>query len=676
MRFIKWSLGIITLIVVLGAAAVTFLLEPAVQRLRPVLTSKLSELSGVKVDFEEISARILPTPRLELKNVSAAGGISASRLYIASRITEMMSGEIVIDDILFESPKVDIKRLEDGSFSIGTLQFGKKSPKSSKNNSDQDNSEAAKKTSPQPTEHRAITITKLAIRDGEINFYDAKSETETPIKKLDLTLKDFNLDKNSEFEAALSIFKGEISASGNLVPKSFMEGKPSGRITIKGKKFDFSQAEPLVKSLTEKSGTIQLSGSATADINLDLNQGTTKADLKFDGKELGIKFAPASGTTMINHVSGSALTLSAEVTTRPDKNVDIQTFNLAMGSSKISGSARIAPDSPESLKLHLKDLRLEDLKEVIILPIMATGNASGDLAFNLRIKPIPDIKGEILLNDVAISSVKPLSGKVNFEGKQITAALFGGTIKIKHQLSENTPKIISGTIDATDLDLRQLSDLYPSSFGITGKLSSLHSNLSGDSSDLKKTLNANFKATAEKGEILGVNLLGEVFEKIGVIPGLTESLASMLPEQLRPLASKGNSTAYESLILEGSVSNGTRISFTRAELAHSAYIFSGSGTVTTAGEIDLKTQLKLTPQVTKQMVTRNDKFKLLLDRGEVLTLPVVIKKGDGSLLVLPDVSELGKNLLQGGAKDAATKALDKLKPGLGTGAKELLNKLF
>jgi hypothetical protein len=76
------------------------------------------------------------------------------------------------------------------------------------------------------------------------------------------------------------------------------------------------------------------------------------------------------------------------------------------------------------------------------------------------------------------------------------------------------------------------------------------------------------------------------------------------------------------------------------------------------------------------MVASNAKLKLLLDGEDNLTFPLMITKGNGPIIILPDVTELGKNAARGVAKDAAAKALDKVAPGLGTGASKLLNKLF
>jgi len=164
--------------------------------------------------------------------------------------------------------------------------------------------------------------------------------------------------------------------------------------------------------------------------------------------------------------------------------------------------------------------------------------------------------------------------------------------------------------------------------------------------------------------ITGANILKQVFEKIDTIPGLGVAALSYVPERYRPIV-QSDSTQFRSIEVDAAMESGTaRINdFT---LANELYILSGQGTIVPGGDINLSTQLKLTPLLAESIVLREPKAKLLLDSNKNIVIPVVIRKsGDGPVIALPDVSRLLKMGAKNTAKEAATKALDKVAPGLG-----------
>ena len=82
--------------------------------------------------------------------------------------------------------------------------------------------------------------------------------------------------------------------------------------------------------------------------------------------------------------------------------------------------------------------------------------------------------------------------------------------------------------------------------------------------------------------------------------------------------------------------------------------------------------MKLTTLLSNSIVERQPKFKLLLDSNNQIEIPLIITKSNNTFLVLPDVSKLGKSALGNTIKNSATKALDKVAPGIGG----VLDKLF
>jgi len=270
-----------------------------------------------------------------------------------------------------------------------------------------------------------------------------------------------------------------------------------------------------------------------------------------------------------------------------------------------------------------------------------------------------------------------------FESPEVNFVGLGGTAQLQSTVRKGELTAFAGTLSAAGIDLKRASTAFlgEGPFGISGTLTGLSSSFKGSAENLKNDLSASFDVHMKDGELLGANLIGAVFEKLGIIPGLSESLTSLVSEKYRPLVTTLNKTAFAYFDLNGTVSNSNGsnsyiVNIESAELTHEAYRILGNGKANTAGFLDLRTQLKLTPSLTSAMVARQPNLKYLLDKEGSLTLPVMISRDKGPILFSPDPKELGRNALQGAAKDAATKALDKVAPGIGRDAAKLLDKLF
>jgi hypothetical protein len=193
---------------------------------------------------------------------------------------------------------------------------------------------------------------------------------------------------------------------------------------------------------------------------------------------------------------------------------------------------------------------------------------------------------------------------------------------------------------------------------------------SGPKQNFAGALIGSLEANAVKGAIVGFNLLAQTLGKIDQIPGLGAALLEFIPENRRWIV-QSDSTSFDDLSLQAQMS-GKDIKLTNFTLTHELYVLTGRGTIPANGELNIEAQLKLTEALAKGMVLKQPKLKLLLDKNNSIVFPVIITRKGGVLLVFPDVSNLGKRALENTARDAATKALDKVSPGLG-GA---LNSLF
>ncbi len=252
-----------------------------------------------------------------------------------------------------------------------------------------------------------------------------------------------------------------------------------------------------------------------------------------------------------------------------------------------------------------------------------------------------------------------------------TLSLFGGKVTVSGRLERGESGALSTVLQGEGLDAAQVSRTFlkGGKISLTGTISSLKANLQTVLAKPADALSGTGVIVVERGEIVGVNIVQETLGKITSIPGIGLGLASYIPERARPLMS-GEGTQFDRL--SGSITLGGRaVQLREIALQHTLYLITGQGTIGFDGTLDLKAQLRLTPQMAGDMTLKEPKLKLLFDPLGNLTIPVsIFTKGDATI-VLPDTEHLVQNAARNTAKEAAGRALDKIAPGLGEATKAL-----
>ena len=110
MKVIKWILISVVVLTALVVGSVTFLLNPAVKKLKPSLVAKISAAIGTEVELNDISAQLFPSPKIELSGLRVAGenGLSLNSLLIDSTLSELVSGKIIIRNIAIDHGSNDL----------------------------------------------------------------------------------------------------------------------------------------------------------------------------------------------------------------------------------------------------------------------------------------------------------------------------------------------------------------------------------------------------------------------------------------------------------------------------------------------------------------------------------------------------------------------------------------
>ncbi len=665
----------------------------------------------------EISAQVFPAPKVELSSLIIGGekGLYVKRLFIDSSFSELAAGELAISNITVEAPAAHIVKLPDGSMEIGSWKFLKKSTQTRQQNSASPSDEG-----PAKKKAVAINISKLSITSGNLEYLEPERDLKLGISNIDLKLTDFSPDRSAPITFGFSLF-GKSSANvlgqGSFIANSFQTKTPIIDLTIRLGPIELSELAPVLTKFSPKPQSITAKGELTGQLHATGKESGVNLNLELDGSSAAINYADKEGAVLVNKVVGTPLRVSAKGNLSPAKVLNLEEFDLKLNNSIISGSSTIdlenKAQSVKRLNLALQKVSVSDLNQFINVPAITAGDFSGTLQLDMSKKPLPEMDGTIDISQASFDklSIQQLKGKLNFQKNLISSDALelnykgedmklsgdllrysgnrfdtpklniftsGGTLLLQNTFLNEGEKPFSGSINGNGIDLHRLMGIISNlpSYTLNGTISKFASTFKGTSANIKQDLSADFSIDIEKGEIIGINLIGAVFQKIGVIPGLSESLLQFVPEKYKPLVTAVNSTAFDSLAIDGNLNSGSEINLAKANLIHSAYLILGSGRASTKGTLDLKTQMKITKAITEGMAVRNAKLQLLLDKEGNLTFPLLISKADGPVVVLPDVTELGKNALRNSAKDAASKALNKLSPGLGTGASQLLNKIF
>ena len=263
--------------------------------------------------------------------------------------------------------------------------------------------------------------------------------------------------------------------------------------------------------------------------------------------------------------------------------------------------------------------------------------------------------------------------------KESEFGLFGGSVTV--QAIYALPPATAGAginndinliTKATGLDAGAISKAFlaQSPISLLGRVQSFDLSITASSKEPKQTVRGSTNFIVTDGSIEGLNVISQSFAGAARIPGVSENLGKLLPPELL-----ANGSAFKQLRGNATL-NGPTIQLSDISLYHELYEIHGNGTITTAGTAELKTQVKLLSKLTSQMLAKEKKLSLLLDKQGSMIFPVTISKSQSGVVVLPDFEQLLERAAGNTAKEAAGKALEKVAPGLGGAAKGLLDKLF
>ncbi len=670
--WLKILLGVLALGGI-GLGLVLFNLNPILESLRPGIEKAISEKLGRDVGVGGLSLTLFPSVAVEVSDVKfreAAGVESGIRkLILKTQLMPLFSRRLEVDEAGIDGLVVHAVRAADKTVTINGIPADKKPPPAEKPAAGDD--DAKKKV--------AIEIKNSWLKNSRLVWRDESVEP-----KQEIVLENLS----GEFKAFSQNGLGSFQIAGQLLGKAESNlivsggGGATGEFKLAWNDFDLARVTAIAAAYGVKLEPAVLSDTATLGGSIDFADtpgGDAKLSIELNGTPARIVY----GTAFIKEKSiplTFKTNIAANIGDILTGRLEAKDNHFTIGEIELDTPITAAPaEGRFTVKIHSKQFPLGGLGALVpaVRPYQLKGNLLPDITLQIAEKKTHSLSGGADIKSASVVIPKEggeplaladINGRIELT-KEATVlqptkvGLFGGTATVQGSFSNE--KTIAAQVMGAGIDLKQLT-AYASPGGkvaMTGTLTKLEFRGSGPAADFGGQLSGSIGAEAVKGTIEGFNVLGQTLGKINKIPGLGATLLALIPEKHRPIV-EADSTSFDKLTI-GAVMSGKNIKLTNVRLDHSLYAVTGEGEIKADGDMTVNAQLRLTENLAGGMLEKERKLSLLLDPARSLVIPVVIARKGGIWVVLPDVTHLGKLALQNSATDAASRALEKVAPGLG-----------
>lgn len=219
----KWS-GIFVVILVLLVVGLTLLAKTLItpERIKAHLLPLAKEALAREVTLGDVKIGLFSGIRLDDLVIFEKDGdeplIRADQAVLRYQFWPLLQGQVVVDEVRLENPRITLIRLADGSFNISDWL-----PTA-------DDSDAATEPSPSPVsadrdEGQGIDllVSRLAVGGGEMSFVDYQINAQAPyryhIDNLNVEATDISLEQAFPFSVKARLNGAEFSVDGKLNPK-------------------------------------------------------------------------------------------------------------------------------------------------------------------------------------------------------------------------------------------------------------------------------------------------------------------------------------------------------------------------------------------------------------------------------------------------------------------------
>ncbi len=458
----KWMI-VGTVLIFLSVIVVLALLSvnSLINRNRDYLVNQAEQALGRKVSVGKVGISLWNGIGVRLNDFSLSDDASfssgdfirAKDLQINLKIMPLLSKEIEIKRLILHKPVIGIRRNKNGTFNFASLGGTGREKVPSAATKDKEPSQ--KKAAPLP-----LLVSLVDISDGDIHYLDRKEGVDLRIKKIDLRIKNLNLDNPFSIELAAALFSEKQNFKvqtrlGPIGPDMDIDLVPlDGKVNVDPIDFGkLTSAAPIIKALLPKD--LKLTGPLRIkDTRL---KGTLKK-LAFTGTlevtdtsiHFGKYFRKDSGIPFVISFDGQVA----------NNNLSFQQAKVSLRGLELVGKGNVRLGIEPSLNLSVKSNQFSLKGWEKIAPPIQNYQLSGNARIQTSVKgrlvkgTTPRIKGTLVLSGVNAKlpqfreALKDLSAKINFTGKgadlkETTLTLGRSRIRLEAEIKRFSPLRVS-----------------------------------------------------------------------------------------------------------------------------------------------------------------------------------------------------------------------------------------
>ncbi|GAB7026035.1 AsmA family protein [Geotalea toluenoxydans] len=550
--------------------------------------------------------------------------VQAEQVKLKYRFWPLLTGRVVVDQVVLDTPKIRVIRLPDGTFNYSDL-MAKKEPA----------------PAPQPTKEGInLLISRVALLKGAVHYED-RSKADQPfiydITGVEVDASDIAMDKQFPLRVKATVPGASMEMDGKAAD---VGKKPAIDVIITIKEADIKKlAAGLPPQLTAKIRALDPSGAVNVRLHLAGPVSAPKELLK----EGEVKLNNVAFTT-----SGQRPSLSGLLVLKGSQ-LSSQDLTLAMGTNKLDikftvsnllGKPLSVTSSVSAERFDLEPFLKKSKKATaaegekpepgpLKIPVRATGTFQlGQTSY----KGLP-VTGLVLRYRLAdnILNIDELKGKVAGGSFSETARVDLG----QKGFTYSTTLAIQG-VKADSL----VAAFAPKAAGTVFGTLSLNAQLAGKGTQtaaIKKNINGQGTYNISQGKLTG--------------SGLVQSLAQFLDlEQLRVVQFEKFAGSFK--IVNGKVIVDSNITGRDVHITP-------KGTAGLDSSLDLSLETRLAPQLTSR-ITRGELGKMITDEKGWGILPLKVKGTFSAPRFQIDVSGVRQQLKQKGREKLEQTIQEKL----------------
>lgn len=310
------------------------------ERIRGNLLPLLEEALQRKVEIGRIDIGFLTgvsLSNLQIYRRSASGVfISVESISLHYKFSALLTGDLVIDQVLLEAPMIVVIRKPDGKFNFSDLLTDTQE----KPVADDVDTEKDKLNSPSVSALNLL-INKLSIRGGKLLYIDRSLNSKSPyryaLNQLDFQAEQIVLDRPFPIELQAELSGSKIAISGN-----YDISKQSGDLDIQLVTLDLMQFAPYFRqALPGKLGSAEL--ALNLEVQFQSQQIDSKGNVQLGKLDLVLNDYPDAAVKQAS--LGVDYALSYDIS---QQRLDMSTFFVDFNDTVISveGSVDLAASEP------------------------------------------------------------------------------------------------------------------------------------------------------------------------------------------------------------------------------------------------------------------------------------------------------------------------------------------